>query len=202
MGPTITEVSPSKFEVNSTLTILGNDLNLSGLSVMLGSAELAVTAQQPGKLQCVANGAIATGGVISAGSHPISVVQTLSTGRRRSSNLLVGDLLPILTKAVPNSLNHVSATNPNIFGNLDLTGVLMGTLSDDVFLALYKDGETVKVFDTFVVTPSPPAPPAPAQTQIRFIINSNNAGPPGKYLVILRVNGQQAKYSPEVELIA
>src|SRR3990167_4936273 len=200
MGTMITEISPSKFEVNSTLTILGNDLNLSGLSVMLGSAELAVTAQQPNKLQCVVNGAIAGGTVISAGSHPISVVQTLPTGRKRSSNLLVGNLLPTLISANTNSLaNNADST---VFGNIDMTGVLMGTLSDDVFLALYKDGETVKVFDAFDVTPSPPAPPlSPAQTQIRFEITSDKAVPPGVYRIILRINGQQAKNSPEVELV-
>lgn len=199
MGPTITEISPSKLEVNSTLTIFGTDLNLSGLSVMLGSAELAVTAQQPNKLQCVVNGTIAGGGVISPGSHPISVVQTLPTGRRRSSNLLVGDLLPTLTNAATNSLTRVNPADPtsNVFGNILLTGVLLGGANDDIFIALYKDGKVVKLFDgldKLTVTPT--------QSTLTLAMPQADAVLPGKYRVILRVNGQQAKNSPEVELIA
>ncbi|MFQ5793439.1 MAG: Pvc16 family protein [Candidatus Bipolaricaulia bacterium] len=195
MGPKITHISPSKFEVNSTLTILGSDLDLSGLSVCLGPAELAVTAQQPDKLECLVDETIENGSVISAGSHPISVVQTLLTGRRRSSNLLIGDLLPTLTDAVPNSLQHDDLADPDsdVFGNIDMTGVLLGTEEDDIFVALYRDGSTVKVFDEFTTDPS--------QNTLTLAIKQEDAVPPGKYRVILRVNGQQSKNSPEVELI-
>ncbi len=194
MGSTITMVSPSRFEVGSTLTILGSDLNSSALTVSIDQTELAVTSQQPDKLQCIVDGAIVNGNVISAGSHPISVVQTLPTGRRRSSNLLVVDLLPTLTSATPNSLAHVTPGDPtsNVFGNIVMTGILLGGENDDIFVALYKDGMVAKVFDEFTVTP--------AQSTLTLAIEQSQAVPPGKYLIILRVNGQQAKSSPEVDL--
>jgi hypothetical protein len=195
MGSTITMVSPSRFEVGSILTILGSDLNLSALTVSIGQAELAVTFQQPNKLQCVVDGAIVNGNTISAGSHPISVIQTLPTGRRRSSNLLVVDLMPTLTSVTLNSLTHVTPGDPtsNVFGNIVMTGILLGGENDDIFVALYKDGMAVKVFDEFTVTP--------AQSALTLAIEQSQAVPPGKYLVILRVNGQQAKNSPEVDLL-
>jgi len=197
LGPKITDISPPKFEVNDTLTIFGSDLNLSGLSVRLGPAELSVTAQQPDQLQCLVNGAIASGGVISAGSHPISVVQTLPTGRRRSSNLLVGNLLPTLENAV-----FTADSDPDYFGNIDMTGVLIGTDEDDIFVALFREGEVVKAFDEFIPIPPPPPPPlVTSQTRMRLKVEEDEAVPPGTYRVILRINGQQAKNSPEVELI-
>lgn len=194
MGPAITSISPSKFEVDSTVTILGSDLNLSGLSVMLGSAELSVTAQRPDRLECLIDGAIKSGGVISAGSHPISVVQTLPTGRRRSSNLLVGELLPTLKTATSGSLHAVSGPPSGIAGNIEMTGTLLGREEDDIFVALYKDGEIVRVFDApFTFTPD--------QTGLTLQIEDSAPVTSGNYRIILRINGQQAKNSPEVTLI-
>ena len=206
MGPTITNLSHSKFEVNDTLSIYGSDLNLSNLAVRLGPAELAITAQQPDKVECTVNGTIAAGGVISAGSHAISVVQNLPTGRLRSSNLLVGNLLPILDSAniVPNTFAFSflpSATN-KVFGEIDLTGYLLATATDDIFVALYSNGVTERVMDEvfdFTVV-QPPPPPVPSFSRIRLKMKEADAVLPGKYRVILRVNGQQAKNSPEVEV--
>ncbi len=213
LGPMITRVSPEKFEAGATLTLYGTDLHLSGLSVMLGSAELAVTAQQPDRLQCLVNGSIPNGSVISAGSHPVCVALTLPGGRRRSSNLLVGALLPTLTGAVPNSLTRVNPAIPasNVFGNIVMNGVLLGAQNDDIFVALYQEGRIVRVFDRI-------HNPAAPSTQSRIIVNAtqtsltliivadepgdtNDGVPPGAYRVILRVNGQQAKNSPAVNLV-
>lgn len=207
MGPTITSISPSKFEVGSTLTIFGSDLNLFGLSVMLGSAELAVTAQRQDRLECFVDGAIKGGGAISAGSHPVSVVQILPTGRRRSSNLLVGNLLPDLSSAevVAGSFTLAAPppATPKVFGNIDLTGRLLATKTDDILVALYKDGHTVRLLDEefdFTVA-QPPPPPVPPLSRIRLKMKNRDAVTPGKYRIILRINGQQAKNSPEVNLI-
>jgi len=193
MGSKISTVSPSKFEVGSTLTILGSDLNLSDLIVSIGQVELAITSQRPNKIQCVVDGTV-NGTVISAGSKPISVVQLLPTGRRRSSNLLVVDLLPTLDSATVDSLAHVPPGGPtsNVFGKIKLYGILLGGENDDIIVGLYKDGMTVKVFDEFTVTL--------AQSELTLAIDQSKAVPPGKYRVILRVNGQQAKNSPEVDL--
>ncbi len=206
MGPNITELSQPKFEVNDSLTIYGNDLNLSDLAVHLGAVKLTITSQQPDKLECTVNGTIAAGGLISAGGHPISVAQELPTGRLRRSNLLVGNLLPTLDSAdiVPNSFAFStlpSATN-RAFGEIDLTGYLLATADDDIFVALYNNGITEIVMDEvfdFAVA-QPPSPPTPPFTRIRLKMKEAAAVLPGKYRVIFRVNGQQAKSSPEVEV--
>lgn len=203
LGPTITHVSPGRFEVNSAITIFGNDLNLSGLSVMLGSAELAVISLQPNRLQCMVNGNIAAGNVISAGNHPISVVQILPTGRRRSSNILVGNLLPSLESAdiVPGTIHNSSLPeSPGVYGEIDLTGYLLATEHDDILVALYREGKTVRVLDSAFDFTVPQPPPPSLHTRIRLKMKELDAVPQGIYRVIFRVNGQQARNSPEVNL--
>jgi hypothetical protein len=196
MGPTITEISPASFELGATVTLKGTDLHLSNLSVNLGPVVLPVTMQQPDRLQFVVREDLANGGSISAGSLPVSVGQLLSTGRRRSSNLLVGNLVPTLSTAaiLAGSLQTVAAAK---FATLDITGKLLGkTDDDDFYLALFKDGATAKLFDALEDTA-----PATPQTQKRFEMEKPDAVPPGQYLVLYRVNGQQARQSIVVDLV-
>jgi Pvc16 N-terminal domain len=186
MGPKIDAISPTKISLPlppelSILTIRGNNLNLSNLTVLLGSVELQIVAKSPDILKCELNGNIRNGSAISAGTHPVCVVEILPNGKTRSSNLLVASLLPVVTGAAFS------------LGNLNLEGFLLGTASDDVFVALYQNGKTVRVFDEFVEI----APAPPAQTQLRVQITDTL---PGIYRVILRVNGQQAQNSPEVTI--
>jgi hypothetical protein len=194
MGPVITQISPSKFEAGSILTIFGNDLNLSNLSLCIDQVELAVTSQQPGKLQCAVNGNVGSGNIISAGSRSITVIHTLPTGRQRSSNILVGDLLPTLTAAAANAVTHVTPGDmtTDVSGNIVMTGTLLGKEKDDIFVALYRDGNIIRMFDEF----KPPFD----QSTLTLAIPPSNPIHPGKYRIILRVNGQQAKNSPEVDL--
>src|SRR5262249_60162775 len=76
---------------------------------------------------------IAAGTAISAGERPLVVRRRLSPTRTRSSNLVAARLLPT-----------VSAANL-VAGSLVLTGVLLGTDSDDVVVALYQDRRTVRL---------------------------------------------------------
>jgi hypothetical protein len=199
MGPRLTEVTPSSFEADpdpnlqAELTLSGNDLNLSGLVVALGPVELAVTAQQPNELRSQVDGNIAEGRTISAGSHPLSVVRTLPTGRRRSSNLLIADLLPKLVDA-----KFAASTTSGERGTLTLEGVLLGREEDDILVAFYQNGNVVRTFDEIeVVTPTPATDPE--QTRLALLLRTADIEP-GKYRIILRVNGQQAKASPEVDI--
>ncbi len=188
MGPKIDAILPTQKITpplpteTAFLTIRGSNLALSDLKVRLSSVELAIVAQSPNMLKCELNDRLRDGEVISAGSHTVCVVQELPNGKERASNLFVVNLLPVIT-------NVEFTPNPalEIFGTLDLEGFLLGTERDDVFVALYQEGETVRLFDRFEeISPAPPA-----QTQLRIQINEAIA--PGDYRVILRVNGQQAK---------
>jgi hypothetical protein len=202
LGPTITEIAPTSFELNSTVTILGTDLHLPNLFVNLGPVILPVTMQQPDRLQFVVRDDIANGGTISAGSLPVSVSQLLPTGRRRSSNLLLGNLVPTLTTAdiLAGSLQMVAIGPPPAgwkFATIDLVGKLLGKDgSDDFYLALFRDGATVKLFDALAET----SPPGTPQTQKQFVMQQPDAVPPGKYMALYRVNGQQARQSLAIDL--
>jgi hypothetical protein len=208
MGPTITEISPLGFEIGDTVTIYGDDLHLSNLSVNLGPVELPVTMQQSDQLQFVVRDDVVTGDVISAGSHAISVGQLLPSGRKRLSNLLVGNLLPTLSSAtiLAGSLQTVAAAPPPVgwkFATINLTGKLLGQDDkDDFYLALYRNGATVKVFEN-----DPPlehlkdtSPVGARQTARQSKMVKADAVPPGKYLVLYRVNGQQAVLSAEIDM--
>jgi len=198
MGPRLTGVTPSSFEadlnplLHAVLTLSGSDLNLSGLAVRLGPAELPVTAQQPDNLKCRVDGNVAEGRTISAGSHPLSVVRTLPTGRRRSSNLLIANLLPKLTE-----VKFTASGAPDERGTITLEGVLLGR-EDDILVALYQNGRVVRTFDEIEVVP-PAQATDPEQTKLELLLKTDDIQP-GKYRVILRVNGQQAKASPELDI--
>ena len=203
MGPTITAIEPESFEVGDTVTVHGADLHLSNLSVVLGPVELPVTMQRPDRLQFEARADRLTGDVISAGGQPLTVAQAVTTTRRRRSNVLVANLLPTLgavTFPVPVTVVPAAPPVPALaHGTLALTGLLLGTDTDDVILALYRDGETEQTMDYFTLDASIPGPPAAAQTRKHIVMLPTDAVVLGvPYHVILRVNGQQARQSPAI----
>ena len=204
LGPTITQIVPESFELEDVVTVRGTDLHLSDLSVMLGAVELPVTMQRPDQLQFKARGDLLTGDLISAGGQPLRVVQALSATRRRRSNVLVANLLPTLNNVA--LLAQVPVTTPpGVRATFALDGLLLGDDDDDVLIALYRGGQTVRVMDYFMreadIPSPPPPPPVPAQTRKRLVMIEDDAVPPGPYNVILRVNGQQAKQSPTVTFV-
>src|SRR5688572_20139626 len=156
MGPLLSEVDPPQFEPGETITIRGQDLHLAGLTVQLGPVTLGVTSQRPDRLECLVNGTIPGGTVISAGDHILTARMPLPNGKARASNAIVGGLMPRLTAATPVVINHVGT---EVFGTIDLQGILLGTDSDDVYVALYRNGATVQIYDTFIPIPPPPPPP-------------------------------------------
>jgi hypothetical protein len=209
LGSTIDTLSPTTIEASptSTLTLRGNDLNLTGLVVKFGTVELPVTAQTPTSVICKVNGRLLDGRLISAGSHPVSVVNVLPKGQRRSSNLLIANLLPTIDSISVSGLTRVEPRieDSPVYATIDIHGSLLGTAADDIFLALYLEGKTVKFFDDLTILPtSPPPPPTPLQKHLQLTMKPSQAVPPPvppeKYRVILRVNGQQARNSPEINL--
>ena len=119
----------------------------------------------------------------------------------RWSNLLIGNLLPeITTASIFGAIQHVATAPPPVgwsFATIDVAGRLLGKDNEDEFyLALFAGGTTIKLFDGLTDTSPPGAP----QTQRRFVMQKPDAVPPGEYLVLFRVNGQQARQSPVIDL--
>jgi hypothetical protein len=202
LGSTISEVSPATFDRGDTVTLKGDDLHLSNLSIRFGPIELPVTMQRPDRLQFVVRPDIATPDVISAGSYPLTVSQLLPTGRRRSSNTLIGKLRPVISSvALLGATNTVVTSPPPAgwkFATIDVTGELLGRNDvDDFYLSLYQNGKTFAMLDG-QVDQSPPGAP---QTQRRFQMTQPDAVPPGRYLAIYRVNGQQAAQGFAIDLV-
>jgi hypothetical protein len=201
LGPRLAVVEPSAFEPGDVLTLTGDDLHLAGLECRLHGVQLVILGQQPDRLTVRAEGAlidgltegpIVAGGAISAGEHVLQVRQLMPNQRFRSSNLLSGRLLPV-----------VSAATIDAAGALIVTGALLGTWSDDVLVAFTRDGTLVRVFEA---GPEPPPAAAaltvqPAADQQTLTIAGVQAEfPVGEYRVLVRVNGQQARISPTVTI--
>lgn len=203
MGPEITGVSPVKFEVNDTITITGNYFSLAGCSVLLGAAELEIADLTRDRLQVKVNGAVAAGTGISAGSLPLKVREQIGSGRFRSSALWAGSLLPTLDSAVIDAGTLALEAHPFEAGkqvievDLTLTGKLLGTDKDDIIISFYKDGKVQHFVEVVGVDPTDPPP---IQTQLKVEITKDHKIFPGIYRLILTVNGQQAKSSPQLDL--
>jgi hypothetical protein len=184
LGPVIDRVTPSSFKAGDPpVRIDGTDLDMSGLEVQLGPVVLPLTLDASRNAVFDPTKAELSGAAISASSHPLTVVRTLSSGRHRSSNIAVVNLLPELDTADFDQ------------DEIDLKGFHLGTADDDVVVGLYRNGATVRSYDDVVDAPGPP----PAQTHRRVKL-APPALPSGEYRVVLRVNGQQARQSPEVTL--
>jgi hypothetical protein len=162
----------------------------------MAGVTLPITKKRPDRLEVTTPAAIAAGNLLSAASHPIAVVQTLPTGRKRASVPILGGLLPRVDSATESNVTPVNA-NPGapVTAVIDLTGILLSTANDAAFLGLANssNGRIARVFDQFTR-------PVANQTQLRLTIPTAMAVQPALYRVILRVNGQQALRSPEVDL--
>jgi hypothetical protein len=86
-------------------------------------------------------------------------------------------------------------------GMLTIDGALLGTWNDDVIVAALQDGAIVRVFETGLQPPPPPANltvvPSSDQHSLTIAgVGSTLAA--GTYQVAVRVNGQQARLSPSI----
>jgi len=200
MGAHIDEIAPVGFEVGEDVVITGTDLHLANLSVMLGTVELPVTMQRPDELRFNVDAAAISAGGISAGSHAVTVVQTLpGTGKKRKSNAVIGNLVPTLQSVVtvpPGTVTVNTGPPRTAFATIDLTGILLGTDGDDVIAAFYRDGSVARMFDVLTVPPGPP----PSQTKLRLTMAGSDAIPAGDYNLVIIVNGQQAPQSPLIHM--
>jgi hypothetical protein len=198
LGPKIDEVLPAGFEHNAVITITGTDFDPDTLTVTLGGKKISVEPESTGvRLVCTVDTAIGAGG-LSAGSHALQAVQTLSSGTLRSSNLLICHLLPAITAAPTFTLE--TGDPASYFGTLRIRGILLGAQFDDIFLALYRDdgdtGRVIKLFSDFEEFKQTPVPVTQDSLSVRIPAAERPAA--GAYRVILRVNGEQARQSPQI----
>ena len=201
MGARIESVSPTGFEVGEEVTLRGTDLHLSNLSVQLGPAELPVIMQQADQLRFKVDAAAVAASGVSAGSHPVTVMQALpGTGKKRRSNTLIGNLVPTLSTVIP-AAPVIDDPGPPVRShrNIDLSGALLGADADDTVAAFYRDGRVYRAFDVFAPVGAPPPPPA-VQPARQLELSSDDGVPAGDYNLILIVNGQRAPQSPRLTL--
>jgi hypothetical protein len=179
LGPRLSEARPAGFEPGDVVRLFGADLHLSGLECVLGTVPLRIIGQAPDRLDVEVESSqpstIAGGGLVSAGEHPLFVRRLLPGGRTRSSNLLIGALRPVVQTAAFGG------------GALQITGQLLGREDDDILVVLQGEHGLMRLFEG----------PALAGDQTTLNLAGVAAAlTPGRYRVILQVNGQQARISP------
>ena len=189
MGPTLDRVEPAAFEPGASIEIFGNDLHGANIEVALGDQVLTIAERRPERLLVTVEGTppapIADGSTLSAGEHGLVVRRRLSPTRVRSSNVQLVRLLPTVTGA---SL---------VGADLQVTGLLLGRgplqpATDDVVVGLFRDGHTVRLFDVVDDASNQNLLTVPGVTTVGLAA--------GDYLVIVKVNNQQARFSPQVVL--
>lgn len=189
LGPTLDRVEPAAFEAGASIEVFGDDLHGADIEVALGTQQLTIVERRPDRLRVTVEGTppapIADGSTLSAGELALVVRRRLSPTRVRSSAPLLAKLLPTVTSA---SL---------VGADLRITGVLLGRGpledgTDDVVVALFRDGKTARLFDVV----------GDASNQgLVVVANVTAAGlAAGEYRVIVKVNNQQARSSPSVTL--
>ncbi len=189
LGPGLDRIEPAAFEVGAEVELFGDDLHGTAVEAVLGDQVLQVLERRADRLLVRIEGApgtpIADGGTLSAGEHGLAVRRRLSPTRVRTGGLQLARLLPTVNTATL------------IGADLHITGRLLGrgptqNATDDVVVALYRDGATVRLFDTV----------ADASTQDEIVVSGVTAAglPAGQYHVIVKINNMQARVSPRVTL--
>ena len=175
-----------KFDDNEPVNIYGQNLLLPDLKAYINDKEMTINeAETTNDLMVATVTDLVAANKLSAGQWPITVGQPLPSGRTRKSNVLLGKLLPGITAAP-------IFTTDSDYGFITLTGKLLGGIEDVITMALYQEGTVVKVYDDLEGSTM--------QQSLKVTIPGIDKPTSGTYRIILRVNGQQAKQSPEVAL--
>jgi hypothetical protein len=184
LGPRLLALAPERFAAPATLTLTG--LDLGGVDQLtFGPLSLPPTVAPDGTVTATLPAAAA----LSAGAYPVAVSRLLASGHRLGSDPLLAHLLPKLATAVPGALAAVSATDPRLHGPLSLTGERLGGPDDSIFVAFYGGGALRLALEAVGTA---------AQTGLTVTVPLEKALAPGPYLILLRVNGEQADDAPTV----
>lgn len=174
LGPVLDLVEPVSAQPGDSVTVQGRELHLAGLEAWLGPAQLRIEAQAPDRLRIGLAGF--PPGAIAAGEHPLSLRVPLPGGRWRGSNLIGLRLRPLISGA--------ALAGPDLV----ISGEALGNAESEILLTLLEDGKVVRVLGE--------AQTVPDQRSLTFA--GIGAFGPGRYLAMLRVNGQQALTAPLV----
>jgi hypothetical protein len=181
LGPYVESVTPDLFEVGQQLTITGRDLGGDNQEVAFESTSVVPDDVRTDQILATVPASL------SAGSYLIRVARVLPSGRRFSSNAALGHLLPTLVAA--STPNPLGVDGGNRFGLLRLTGDRLGGVDDTIFVSFYGAGDVALTMEAGGSGP---------QTTLDVDVPAERAIPAGTYRIILRVNGEQAINSPEV----
>ncbi|HFE44845.1 MAG TPA: DUF4255 domain-containing protein [Nannocystis exedens] len=195
LQPTIEQIVPSSAALGEQVRIYGEGITAELLADLEG-VELPLTITTEGTILFGLDSLQLTGNRISAGSRSLRVIRQLPSGRRRSSRPVVFDLQPTVDGVAVSDVTALVASDPSspLTATLTIDGALLGNADDDVFVGLYRDGVARGSFDDLSDLPGP------AQTRRRLVIPEVKALAAGSYRLILRVNGVQARQSPEIVL--
>lgn len=183
IGHHLSTLEPEYFEPGATLTFTGTGLSSAIEDICFGDTCYPVTAAPAGKLLTV----VPSDTPLSAGAYPITAVRQTSSGHRMQSNAVLGHLLPVLV-----NVNHGILTTglTGLSGDLMLTGSHIGNADDSIFVAFFRQGEVVLMLEATGIA---------TQDALTVTVLPENALPVGYYRIILRVNGEQAINSPEID---
>ena len=183
LGPVVRKCDPEQFEAGAPFELLGTDL--AGYDeILVGTTSFVAVPTPKGGLGTT----IAAGNAIAAGAYPVCVARTLPSGHKRTSNAILGRLLPVVTAA--NKVAPLSQSGTRRFGSFRVTGRQLGGPDGSIFCAMYRDGESKLLLE-------PEA--GGTGTLLTFKLSARQALEKGNYVVILRVNGEQAKNSPVLD---
>lgn len=184
LGAVLDALEPERFEAGAALALSGTDL-AGYTEVWIGDQSFPAA---PGPERTLTT-TVPLATTLAARAYPVCVARVLPSGRRVSSNAVLGHLAPTVTGAAVGALaNAGTVAEPLLHGTLTLSGRRLGGPDDAVFVGFYLDGETRLMLE---------ATGTAAQTTLAVTVPAADALPPGQYRIILRVNGEQAANAPQ-----
>lgn len=187
MGPRLDAIAPDAFEIGDTIELQGGDLAADSVEICYGDVCLPVPAADVANNRVTVTVPSPPTADLSAGTYAVTLVKLLPSGRRFSSNAALGRLRPTVAGA---SHGPLSPEGSNLFGDLTITGDRLGGTEDSIFVGFYRDGRVQHLFE---------ASGTAAQTSLTLSLTAAQAIPSAIYRIVLRVNGEQALVSPQVD---
>lgn len=183
LGPRLDRLLPAVYEPGASLVLEGGDLRADQVEVCFDDLCVAVPSTDVTNRRV----RVTVPATLSAGSHAVTLVRILASGRRQSSNALLGRMRPRVTGAVPGALSP--AAGGTLFGSLTVSGERLGDVGDSIFAGFYAAGVLALLVEVSG---------SGAQTSLTVSVEEADALAPGSYRILVRVNGEQAVEAPEV----